>query len=167
MECYCIFFVGGFGGVIMSKQIIYGVIILVLAMGVFGYLFNPEVKDKIDDVVGDIKDDVVLSQKTNNTNPSVSKCIQSFNDCKQISTKKYDWSLSILDIEEVDEMEEAKEFYNTWHGLFEFGSYFGEYDLPFVLIAVKMKGRDIQLPTVIVCEDGELTSAAKSKLMCG
>lgn len=151
----------------MSKQIIYGVIILVIAMSVYGYLFNPEVKDKINDVVGSVKDNIVLSQKTNNTNPSVSKCIQSFNSCKQISTKKYDWSLSILEIEEFDDIQEAEEFYNIWHGLYEFRSYFREYDLPYVLIAVKIISPNGQVPTVVVCQDGELSPAAKSKFSCG
>ncbi len=129
-------------------------------------------------VEGNLKDKLLeskekITQKVDNYNipiqqdPLILKCIQSFNSCEQIATKKYDWSLSILEIEEFDDIQEAEEFYNTWSGLFEFGSYFSEYDLPYVLIAVKMKGALTQLPTVIVCEDGELTPAAKSKLMCG
>ncbi|KKN76078.1 hypothetical protein LCGC14_0374680 [marine sediment metagenome] len=167
MEYCCICYNCNLVGVVMSKQIIYGVIILVIAMSVYGYLFNPEVKDKINDVVGSVKDNIVLSQKTNNTNPSVSKCIQSFNSCKQISTKKYDWSLSILEIEEFDDIQEAEEFYNIWHGLYEFRSYFREYDLPYVLIAVKIISPNGQVPTVVVCQDGELSPAAKSKFSCG
>lgn len=123
-------------------------------------------KDEIEELVKP-KEDQLLT-----------KCRESFDECRGISTKKYDWSISIIEIEKFEDADKAEEFYNTWSGLTqtdletEFRIF--DYDLniedrfPLVLFALKVKGEGGQLPLVAICDkDGELIKNSKVQLQCG
>ncbi|MFW9877455.1 MAG: hypothetical protein ACFFG0_30585 [Candidatus Thorarchaeota archaeon] len=110
--------------------------------------------------------------------PLVSKCRASFNSCKEVSTKKYDISISLIEMEKFQDKSKAEEFYNTWKGPLQMGLKYEltgfaynkdvEDYLPIVLIASKVRGPEGQLPVVLTCNsDGNLISNSKSQLLCG
>ena len=115
----------------------------------------------------------------------ISKCQRSFDNCKNISTQKYDISVSLIKIEKFEGKSEADEFYNTWKSPLQMGldnefmdlnlfdyetgemppleSYF-----PLVLFASKVRGLKGQTPVVLICDKGgNLIKQSKQQLGCG
>ena len=109
----------------------------------------------------------------------ISKCKDSFNDCKDIYYKKFGVSVSISEIEEVQNIDEANDFYNIWVERLEDWNKImkrsretriTEAGFPQVLIAYSYHSplADIKLPFIAICnEEGELTQDSKGALSCG
>ncbi len=138
-------------------------------------------------VGGNLKDKFLeskekITQKVENYNisiqqdPLIAKCIDSFDRCKYIATRKYDVSFKILEIRRFDDEEKAEEYFNIWKGpaqsdlikeLKEKGYYTTvEESLPLVMFFLKVKSWIGEMPRVTICDsDGELLS--KSSLLCG
>tara|TARA_B100000315_G_C14323046_1_gene471679 strand:- start:160 stop:672 length:513 start_codon:yes stop_codon:yes gene_type:complete len=160
----------------------------VIILGVIAYA-NPQLwedvkwkitegKDIVESKVGDIETQGVI-EPAKKTDTLVSKCKKSFNDCKDIYYKKMALSVSISEIQEVNSMDEAEEFYNIWSSRLEDWDKMGEENrqrkineggFPQVLIAysVKWPDKDFKVPSIAICnEEGELTQASKGALSCG
>lgn len=110
--------------------------------------------------------------------PLISKCKSSFNICKDVSTQKYDMTISLIKAEKFSDSSNAEEFYNTWKSPLQMGlkfeltgfSYNKEVEdyLPIVLLASKVRGPEGQIPVVLVCDsNGNLIKHSKSQLLCG
>ncbi len=99
--------------------------------------------------------------------PVITACTQSFNDYKETTSKKYGYSLSLIEMERFDNFSEANEFYDTWRDpmQLELTTYlrtFGKIDAkskdsyPLVLFASKLEISNgvnvVQVPIVIVCD---------------
>ena len=178
----------------MIKRIITGVVILVLALLIFSYITSPSVKSKVSLEFGKIKDDLKegfenaeLKGKVDNTieepikekrmkedikeeakdDQLIKDCKDSFKECKSISIKKYGWSISLSETKKFDNKEDAEEFYSTWNSLFGIGQEL-KLDYPIVLFAYSMKSGEIsiKIPSIVICEDGELTESSKMGLGC-
>jgi len=108
----------------------------------------------------------------------ITKCKASYNSCKDVSTQKYDLSISLIKTEKFEDKSKAQEFYNTWKGplqmgidteltLFDFDKKVEDY-LPLVLFAIKVRGPEGQVPVVLICDkNGDLVKFSKSALLCG
>ncbi len=138
-------------------------------------------------VGGNLKDKLLeskekITQKVDNYNipiqqdPLIEKCMNSFERCKYIATRKYDVSFKILEVERFDDKEKAVEFFDTWKGYTQFYLYWElrekgygttvEESLPLVMFFLKVKGVGGETPRVTICDsDGELLD--RSSLFCG
>ena len=110
----------------------------------------------------------------------ITKCKQSYEFCKEISTQKYDMSISLLKVEKFEEKVKAEEFYETWKGPLQIGletelKLYNDYwntpiesIFPLVLFASKVRGSQGALPVVLICsKEGELVKSSKGQLLCG
>ena len=160
----------------------------IIVLGIIFYV-NPQ-------LWGDVKEKVVASKnivesKAGNIETQgviepakkedtlISKCKKSFNDCKDVYNKKFGLSVSVSEIEEVNNIDEAEEFYNIWlYRLEDWGNIgkeirqqkINEGGFPQVLIAysIKWPDKDVKLPSIAICnEEGELTRDSKESLSCG
>jgi len=165
---------------------------LIIVAGIIAYAnpqFFPDIKDKISEKIEAIPTDNtaaeniktynIVSENTNKPKDLISECRQTFNECNDIYHTKYGISTSFSEIQEVNDMEEAFEFYDVWAlgtaGLdaskYLRESQINEAGFPQVLIAYSIKSPlnpDFKLPFVAICnEDGELTESSKDILDCG
>ena len=108
-------------------------------------------------------------------NDLISRCKVSLNKCKDISTRKYDLSMSIIEVKKFNDEVRAVEFYNTWNVFlgFNLDTIFAlshstiEEQLPFVLIAVSLVREGEKYPVVAICDgNGELNINSKISLLC-
>ena len=169
-----------------------GIIIIAIIAGIVAYA-NPqffpnmkyEIEEKIENMnVQKIKEgtDIVkqiIITENKKTDTLISKCKTSFNDCKDIYHTKFGISVSISEIEEVNNIDEANEFYNIWkerlpdwnrRGKEYREQKINENGFPQVLIAYSYHSpiADVKLPSITVCnEEGELTQDSKKALSCG
>ncbi len=150
------------------------IVMIVIISGIIIYA-NPN-------LVGDVKEKVIqnkdiMSEKAQsnprvitiieNKDDLISGCIKSFNECKSIATRKYDISISLLEIEEFDNKEEAQEFYNTWKGFFDLYSPTDE-GYPLVLLALTIQGPQTKMPLVVACnKEVGLIQSSERQLLCG
>ncbi|MFH0867936.1 MAG: hypothetical protein V1831_01365 [Candidatus Woesearchaeota archaeon] len=159
-------------------------IVGVIILGVIAYA-NPQLWEDVKWKVTEGKNVVVSKAESINTpgiieptkkaDTLVSKCKRSFDDCKDISNKKMGVYISISEIEEVNNTDEAWNFYDIWFTRIERDNKRQEEKInktgfPQVLIAYSFKwsNNDLQLPSVAVCnEKGELTQDSKGALSCG
>lgn len=110
--------------------------------------------------------------------PLITKCKASYNSCKDVSTQKYDLSISLIKTEKFEDKSKAQEFYNTWKGplqmgldteltLFDYNKKVEDF-IPLVLFATKVRGPEGQIPVVLICDkNGDLIKFSKSALLCG
>lgn len=154
------------------------IIIGIIIVAIIGYAnpqFFPGIKDKVSEITRKIPIDnqvkIPLTTKTiviEEDKSLISSCKRSFNECVDISTKKYDISISLLEIQEFNNKEDAEDFYNTWKGFLEFYSPLDEEKYPLVLLALTIKNPQTKMPFVVVCnQQGELTQSSKERLFCG
>ena len=108
------------------------------------------------------------------------KCVESFEQCKQVYEKKYEISMSIVEAKRVDNLSAGNDFYNTWKGLTQIGleseynstldpgEKLKESDFPLVLFAITFRGKEGLVPYVVVCDNqGNLIQYSKTILSCG
>lgn len=97
--------------------------ILTWVLWFFGYDIR-DVKYKVKDAFTDINARTnagQLSSSSQNNDAKedtlITKCIQSFDSCKDIATKKYDQSITLIEVEKFETKDKANDFFNTWSGL--------------------------------------------------
>lgn len=100
----------------------------------------------------------------------IKMCSEDFNYNKDISEKKYDVSISILEQERVEDIKSAKDFYSLWGSALNINQdleyNWEKLEFPIVLFAIKFKGEGGQIPMVIACgKDGKLMKFSKSKIL--
>ena len=137
-----------------------------------------DIKKEIPQILSLPSQEVYAQDLKQTSSPLVSSCMESFNECKSISQKKYDTSISIIKTEEFDYYDEADDFYRTWsNGLITLEALLtidGRYNfmtkedaLPIVLVAAKIKAEDNSSPVVFVCDNsGELIKISKQSMGC-
>jgi len=149
-----------------------------------------DVKYKVNDAFSDMKTNSEIQSNTQSgtevesqkivtkENELITKCKQSYETCKDISTQKYDMSISLLKVEKFEDKDDAMEFYNTWKSplqagldtelrLYDFNTPIEDY-FPVVLFASKVRGSEGALPVVLICfKEGELAKSSKGQLLCG
>ncbi len=165
------------------------IIAIVIVVGIIAYAypqFFPGIKDKISEKTQAIQTSNIADKGiktynviTNKPNNVVSKCRQSFNQCEKIYNKKFDISLSVSEIQKVDDLEQAQEFYNIWKGrLGDLDKYskqdrvneINQNGFPQVLIAYSfvIPKQNVKLPSLVTCDsEGELTQSSREGLSCG
>ncbi len=114
-----------------------------------------------------VKEKIIPKKEEPKEDQLIEDCKNSFKECKSIGIKKYGWSISLSETEKFYNKETAEEFYNTWSILFGMGQEL-ELDYPIVLFAYSMKSGEIsiKIPSIVICEDGELTESSKMGLGC-
>jgi len=136
------------------------------------------VKDKIDSMESTSVETKNTQTTANVEDELITKCTNSYNDCVNILTKKYDTPVTVLKKEKFSNKDDASNFYNTWKGLaqtnliLEYGLLEGgnniDNDFPMVLFALKLRGAGGSIPMVIMCnKNGELLKSSKMSLACG
>ncbi len=125
-------------------------------------------KPNIEKTEGEVKKDII-PKKEDIEKPKEDRlmvnCESSFKECKRIGIKKYGVSISLSETGKFYDKKPAEEFYNTWSSFLGIGQEL-ELDYPIVLFAFSMRKGGIQLPDVVICENGELTEISKMKLGC-
>ncbi len=163
------------------------IIMVAIIAGIVAYAnpqFFPDMKERIENI--DIQknipktDDLTrIEVSSKDADNLISKCKKSFNDCKDIYNKKSGVLVSISEIQGINNIDEANEFYNIWQERLPDWNKLGkEYrqrkinggGFPQVLVAysITWQDRGIKLPYVAICNgEGELTQDSKGTLSCG
>ncbi len=178
---------GSFGGKVWT--IVTVLIVLTWVLWFFGVDVR-DVKYIVKDELADIRANApsnfqVQSPSVISSSPTQEKedeliegCKQNYELCKEVATKKYDISISLLEAEKFSQVSEAEEFYDTWKGQqagldVEWGLSHGfgmltENNFPLVLLATKVRGPQGSLPLVVICDKtGQLIDSSKNQLSCG
>ena len=165
------------------------IVMIVMITGIIAYAnpqFFPDMKEKIENIdipknIPKVKtnDMTIIEVSSENEDKLMSKCEESFNDCKDIYHKKLGLSVSISEIGQINNIDKANEFYNIWIerlpdwnsiGIKDRQQKINEGGFPQVLIAYSIgwPGSNVKLPSIAVCnEEGELTQDSKGILSCG
>jgi hypothetical protein len=103
-------------------------------------------------------------------------CMNSYESCVEISERKYDIYVNLLEVEKFEDKSEASVFFETWNGWTQLGLDFElrsvgksfEKDLPFTLFAIKFTNQEgTKIPVTLICDKtGKLVSSSKSLLDC-
>lgn len=130
-------------------------------MGIYGYMFDPSVKNKINNKVVNLKDDSLRVVEVPDNDSLLNDCKNDFNYYSDIAKKKYDVGISILETKKVTDLEAVEEFYKLWgtgtdFTFIKFRDHYLDYpedvEFPLVLYAAKFKGNGGKYPTTIVCD---------------
>ncbi len=100
----------------------------------------------------------------------ITKCMKSFDECKDISTQKYDVSITLIKAQEFNNIDEADKFYNTWRGPGPSNNFHDnaiENFFPIVLLATRIRNKEETLPLVVTCNKDGMTKVSKLLLQCG
>jgi len=169
------------------------IFIVLVLMAVYLFYFQPQIlrtiSGRVTNILGDLKTNTNVNPTSQISVPVedelIVKCRQSYDNCKEIATQKYDVSISLIKIEKFEDKSNAEEFYNTWKGPIQIGQFGLDWDLmssypdnpnttpienyfPVVLLALKVTNPQGQLPLVVVCDNsGNLVKASKNQLQCG
>ena len=166
-----------------------GIIMIAIIGGIITYAnpqFFPDMKEKVIEKARNIdilknipkvksNDLTIIEVSSTDADNLISKCKKSFNDCKDIYHTKFGISVSISEIEEVNSLDEAWDFYDIWDVRIERYNKWqkekiNEIGFPQVLVAYSYHSplADVKLPSIAVCnEEGELTQDSKGTLSCG
>jgi len=114
--------------------------------------------------------DDLVTNGNSSENALLTNCKADFEYYKDISEKKYDGSISILNVEEVSNMESVEEFSSTWGSSLSINLDIEQrrtkLDFPIVLFGIKFKGPGGQIPLVLACgNDGKLMEHSKNLLL--
>lgn len=98
----------------------------------------------------------------------ISKCKESFNECKDNSDKKMIPSMSILAIEKFTDKEKAEKFFDKWNNIPDIFNSNRRGEPPYVLIAVEVFVPNFgPRQAIILCDEkGELPLVEKGQLEC-
>ncbi len=152
--------------------------------------FFPDMKEKVIEKARNIdilknipkvksNDLTIIEVSSESEGDLISKCKESFDDCKDIYHTKFGISVSISEIEEVNSLDEAWDFYDIWIERLPDWNRLGKENrqrkingggFPQVLVAYSYHSplADVKLPSIAVCnEEGELTQDSKGTLSCG
>ena len=143
---------------------------------------NPEIriieiptikKNPITIIEEEIKTSLVQNQKQEGS--LISKCESDFKYYADISKKKYNVRISILETEEVFDRDSIDNFSEIWGYSFDVGTTksslypynLPELDFPIVLLAIKFEGTPKgQLPIVIACDNnGKIMERSRGQLL--
>ena len=151
------------------------VVVVLIIVGLTVYA-NPHIFQEIKDNVGDSLNKLNIKNEEQG-DPLIIKCMDSFNECKYISTSKWDISIYLIEYKKFMDREDAEEFFNKWRGfqvdleaeltMLRYSSDIKE-RFPLVLFATKIQNQqDITLPLVIICDkSGELVDSSKDQILC-
>ncbi len=109
---------------------------------------------------------ISVSSFFGSSDPLISKCLGDFKNLQRISQQKYGISISIITYEKFENVVEAETFFDTWKTFLQVPVDISAQKFPLVLFAIKLKGPQGQLSTVLVCDNsGTLIEASRKELL--
>ena len=157
-------------------EIILWASIMIVASLIVSMIVNPIIYTNLKNrVVGIFKSPVSTTKDA-----LTEKCVESFEQCKQVYEKKYEISMSIVGVNKVHNLSAGNDFYNTWKASTQMGleseynsnlpvgERLNDTNFPLVLFAITLRGKEGLAPYVAVCDNqGNLIQYSKTVLSCG
>lgn len=121
----------------------------------------------------DVEQDTIQTQNSYQ-DKQITECLKEFNDCKEISSKKFNFVISLNDYKKIDKSEEAQDYYRKWSSPLMGGSfmvYESDIKYPSVFLAYSvetfLEGNKVKVPGVAICSsNNKILDLSKTSLGC-
>ena len=153
------------------KQIAWIVVGAVIFMAIYSLWTNPSL---ITEFKESMQSSLKLFSSNSEQDPLIRKCMESFDQCKNIGENKYEMNIKLQDQSKFQNISEAEIFFKMWSDVRQgmgIKWYISQQDLPIVLFATKINIKDDDqestYPYVVFCNSkGQIIDKTKSGLGC-